>query len=255
MPVDLGTGGGSTTNICTTSPTDLQGQVDNLVSRVEELEKTVSQILGGNISVTQLSDISPSIGWVYDVTYMGTPGWTQTEYGSLIPPLGFTVSDILANAQANQMAIQHNGSAIGGGGASMAFFQSNGGSSFPLSLTWTTLQSQSFATNNTTSIDVAAGQYLLTVASAGPILRSGSVTSSNILRCTIGSFSGNNSLGFGAYWEANEGTTSARYVQGAMSCEFPDPVSDSTIVGTVSKSGTPTVTFTPVVLGIIKMNG
>jgi hypothetical protein len=32
-------------------------------------------------------------GWTGSVTYIGIDGWTQTEYGTLIPPFGFSHED------------------------------------------------------------------------------------------------------------------------------------------------------------------
>ena len=85
-------GGGSTMQICAVSPLDQQGAIDNLVSRVEELERIVSELLGANLNANQLSDISQQVGWVYGITYMGVEGWIQTASGSLIPPAGWTLS-------------------------------------------------------------------------------------------------------------------------------------------------------------------
>jgi len=112
MPLVPDDGGGSTGSTCTTSPTDQQGQIDNMLTRIETLETLISQIIGEDISAIQLSDISQDVGWVYNVTYMGIEGWTQTAAGTLIPPAGFTVSEILENAQANQLSTN------GGGGTS-----------------------------------------------------------------------------------------------------------------------------------------
>lgn len=102
--------------ICDASPMDMQANIDNILTRLTALEDVVAQILSGDVDAVQLSDISTSAGWLYDVTYMGIPGWTQTPAGTLIPPSGFTVSEILANAQAAQLAAWQDGAPIGGGG-------------------------------------------------------------------------------------------------------------------------------------------
>ena len=100
MPVsgDLGGGGGSW---CPVSPSDMAGQIDNLLSRIEQLEQDMAELKAQNTEAIQLSDLSASAGWIYDVVYMGVPGWTQTPAGTLIPPANgsFTVSQILADAQ------------------------------------------------------------------------------------------------------------------------------------------------------------
>jgi len=87
-----GGGGGSTLGACATSPFDQQTTIDNILSRMEELERIVSQMLGYDVTAGQLSDISQQVGWVYGITYMGTPGWIQTAAGTLIPPPGWTFS-------------------------------------------------------------------------------------------------------------------------------------------------------------------
>jgi hypothetical protein len=96
------TGGpiGTDSGVCSISPSDLVGYVGNLINRVKDLEQKVAELAAGNVEVNQLSDLSQQVGWVGGVTYMGVSGWTQTEYGTLIPPagvsfssLGFTLSD------------------------------------------------------------------------------------------------------------------------------------------------------------------
>lgn len=74
--------------VCAISPSDLVGYVGNLINLVKDLEQRVIELESGNIEANQLSDISQQVGWVSGVTYMGVPGWTQTSYGTLIPPTG-----------------------------------------------------------------------------------------------------------------------------------------------------------------------
>lgn len=76
--------------VCAISPSDLVGYTGNLINRVNELEQRIAELEAGNIEVNQLSDLSQRIGWVDGITYMGVEGWTQTSYGTLIPPPGFT---------------------------------------------------------------------------------------------------------------------------------------------------------------------
>jgi hypothetical protein len=83
--------GGTAGSICAISPSDLVGTIGNLISRIEDLEFALSQVLGANLHANTLGDISSQVGWVYNVEYMGVPGWIQTEYGTLIPPPGFTI--------------------------------------------------------------------------------------------------------------------------------------------------------------------
>jgi hypothetical protein len=86
--------------VCAISPSDLVGYTGNALNRIKELEQRVAELEAKNTEFNQLSDASQQVGWVGGVTYMGTAGWTQTEYGTLIPPpgvsfssLGFTLSD------------------------------------------------------------------------------------------------------------------------------------------------------------------
>ena len=76
--------------VCAISPSDLVGYVGNLINLVKDLEQRVIELESGNIEANQLSDLSQQVGWVDGITYMGIEGWTQTEYGTLIPPPGFT---------------------------------------------------------------------------------------------------------------------------------------------------------------------
>ena len=92
MALTPGDGGGSTASLCPISPTDQVQIVDNLLDRIQALEKAVSELLAVNVMANQLSDISQQIGWVTGITYMGVEGWTQTEAGTLIPPAGFSLS-------------------------------------------------------------------------------------------------------------------------------------------------------------------
>lgn len=87
-----GLGGGSASSVCIPSPSDQAQIIDNLINRIKLLEDAVTMLLAQNISVGQISELSEQIGWVGNVTYMGIPGWTQTEYGTLIPPPGFSLS-------------------------------------------------------------------------------------------------------------------------------------------------------------------
>ena len=81
-------------SVCSVTPSDQAGQIDNILSRLDAIEQAIRELQSQNISATQLSDIAASAGWIYDVTYMGTPGWTQTPAGTLIPPVGTSLSTL-----------------------------------------------------------------------------------------------------------------------------------------------------------------
>jgi len=243
------------TGICSISPSDMMGQLDNMLSRIEDLEKTIAELKASNTEAIQLSDLSQSAGWIYDVTYMGTAGWTQTPAGTLIPPVGFTVSEILASAQANQLAAYASAGIIGGGGLSTAKFYSIVGTipTGPSQVTfdWTTEQSASFATNNTTSITLTSGLYLITSHSS-QFYRT-STTSASTCHASIGSSVGNNTMYFMGYWASGETTISYRYFNTSMVVRFPDALDGYSISGVASKTGSITIVPPVIYLGISRL--
>lgn len=95
MPTLPRTPSGATTTaggLCVIGGADEAGQIQSLTERVARLEQALQYVLGEDISADQLSDISQNAGWITGVTYMGTEGWTRTQYGTLIPPPGFSFS-------------------------------------------------------------------------------------------------------------------------------------------------------------------
>jgi hypothetical protein len=86
-------GSGTAGSVCTISPSDLVGTIDNIITRMEKIETALMSILGANLHSGTLSELSQQVGWVYGVEYMGVEGWIQTEYGTLIPPAGFTIAN------------------------------------------------------------------------------------------------------------------------------------------------------------------
>lgn len=93
MPFDPGSGGaggGGSTDFCSISPSDQTGQISNILNRLQQIEAALAAILGTDVEALQLSDIANDLGWIYNVTYLGEPGWTQTPSGTLIPPTGWS---------------------------------------------------------------------------------------------------------------------------------------------------------------------
>lgn len=84
--------GGS--GFCSVSPSDLAWNTGNALNRLAELEQRVAELEAKVTEASQLSNISGQVGWVGGVTYMGIPGWTMTEYGTLIPPPGMSLSSL-----------------------------------------------------------------------------------------------------------------------------------------------------------------
>lgn len=96
MAVDPGDISGDS-GICSLSPADMAGALDNIITRLAAVENALIALLSTNIEAEQLSDISGDLGWIYNVTYLGIEGWTQTPAGTLIPPAGWTGLSTLAN--------------------------------------------------------------------------------------------------------------------------------------------------------------
>ena len=105
--------GGGSLPVCNVTPSDMAGQVDNLISRIESLEQSVSELSAANVSANQLSDLSQDAGWITGVTFMGTEGWTQTPFGTLIPPAGWTGLSSIIDGQTG-LSIYSGGSVPGG---------------------------------------------------------------------------------------------------------------------------------------------
>jgi len=101
MPMTPGDSGGgssappSTNNgVCSISPSDLVGYTGDALNRIKDLEQRVAELEAKIVQANQLSDLSQQVGWVGGIEYMGVSGWTQTEYGTLIPPPGMTLSSL-----------------------------------------------------------------------------------------------------------------------------------------------------------------
>jgi hypothetical protein len=76
--------------MCIIGGADEASQIQSLTERVTALERRLALLLGGDVEAGQLSDISQQVGWVHGITYLGTPGWTRTAAGTLIPPPGWS---------------------------------------------------------------------------------------------------------------------------------------------------------------------
>jgi hypothetical protein len=89
-------GGGSTsttdTGVCSITPSDLVGYTGSALNRIKDLEQRVAELEAKIVQANQLSDLAQQVGWVGGIEYMGVGGWTQTEYGTLIPPEGWTLA-------------------------------------------------------------------------------------------------------------------------------------------------------------------
>lgn len=83
-------GSGTTESVCTPSPSNMTGSLDNILYRLKALEDAMSQSLGINVHAGQLDEFGQQLGWV-ETTYLGQSGWYQNENGNLIPPPGMSI--------------------------------------------------------------------------------------------------------------------------------------------------------------------
>lgn len=258
-------GGGSTTTICTINPSDNVAVINNLISRISDIERFLSQLVGADVHADNLSELAANIGNILNGTIV-LPGDANSPYGdggSIPVPDDFTGTVISGNV----MVIWTNGvvsfelingeQTAGSGLLSTALFQIAGGAvaTGPSISTFdfTTLVSQSFVANNTSSLTMVSGLYLFTLSDSTGYARTGTAAAS-VLNTRCGSpISGNQNMGFGAGWASGEATTSRRHFNASMVARFPDDLSGTSITATGSKTGSPTIIAPPMILGISRI--
>jgi len=261
MPVanDGGGGYGGTAppgGLCQISVDDLIAYVGTLWTDVANLKTQVAALIATNIAVTDLSDLSGSLGNVV-INGNGIPPTVDAlpgQFTGLVLNSGvvMTVVDGVVTFQITPA----DGVTVGTGIFPTALFQMSGGAIAAgpagTDLTFTTITGQSFATNASTYIALASGLYLLTISS-GVISRT-STTAATTLQGLLGSnVSSAAAIGFGASWDSGETTISERYWSGALVASFPDGLSNSNVYGFLSKSGSPTVIAGPSSVSISKI--
>lgn len=173
---DFGTGGGTTEHVCAPNPQDTVAIIDNILTRMKSLEDAVTQIATYITRANQLSDIAQQVGWVDGVEYMGVGGWTQTEYGTLIPPPGITLSSLgitIPNVGTPQQLVimDADGNLVWGAGTDGALSGSAAGIG---QLDYGILEYANVggilnndSRNVTVSPNIASSQVTMTVANAG----------------------------------------------------------------------------------------
>lgn len=124
MPIvqDSGSsGGGSTTSICTPNPSDNLAILNNLLSRISDIERFLSLLVGADVYANNLSELATNLGNVAN----GTITLPQTGYisgGSIPVPSDFTgtfvsgnVTTIWENGTVRYEVTPSGGIVIGGG--------------------------------------------------------------------------------------------------------------------------------------------
>ncbi len=94
-----GTGGGTTGSICSISPSDNISTLGNLISRVADIEKFLSRLVGADVHADNLSELATNLGNVLNGTVM-LSGSQYSPYGpggSIPVPEGFTGSFLSGN--------------------------------------------------------------------------------------------------------------------------------------------------------------
>jgi len=86
----VGTGGGG--ELCLVSPSDMAGQIDNILTRLAKVEQVLSVLLGMDITAGSLDEISQNLGTMTMATLINAArGWTTegTFSGVAISTLGW----------------------------------------------------------------------------------------------------------------------------------------------------------------------
>lgn len=92
-------GGGSTTSICTINPSDNISIVNNLISRISDIERFLSQLVGADVHADNLSELADNIGNILNgtITLPGDGNSPYGEGGSIPVPDDFTGTVISGN--------------------------------------------------------------------------------------------------------------------------------------------------------------
>jgi hypothetical protein len=182
--------------------------------------------------------------------------------GSIPVPDGFTGTVIGGNVTTIwnngvvSFEVDYSQGVTAGSGVKTAIFQTSGGSvgagPTGTSLTFTTITSASFVTNNTSFLTLSSGLYLLTVG-GGSFARTSTSGESTVSGYIGSATSSNETVGFGFQWVSGETTVSRHYFTGCIVARFPDGNSQSQITGFMQKTGSTTVIGGPFRLGISKL--
>lgn len=96
----LDPGGGLTSGVCSISPTDDKAIIGNLIERISDIERFLSQIVAADVHANNLSELARDLGNVANGTLMlpNTPNSPWAGTGGTIPvPAGYNGSVINGN--------------------------------------------------------------------------------------------------------------------------------------------------------------
>lgn len=104
MPIDSdvytgGTGGGSTTSVCSISPSDNIAVLNNYGSRLSDIERFLSRVVAADVYASNLSDLAENLGNVLNGTIMlsSTSNSPYGVGGSIPVPSGYSGTVISGN--------------------------------------------------------------------------------------------------------------------------------------------------------------
>lgn len=92
-------GGGTTTSVCTPSPSDDLAITQNLIKRISDIERFLAQLVGADVYANNLSELATNIGNILNGT-ITLPGSGNSPYGpggSIPVPDGFNGTVISGN--------------------------------------------------------------------------------------------------------------------------------------------------------------
>ena len=258
-------GGGSTTNICTVNPSDNVAILNNLISRISDIEKFLSQLVGADVHADNLSELADNIGNILNGT-ITLPSDGNSPYGtggSIPVPDGFNGTVVSGNVTTIwtdgvvSFQVDNTGIVTGGGsGLQTALFQSSGGALATgpsvTNLTWTTVESQSFASNSGSTITLSSGLYLLTMGGGG--LSRTATSNATIADIRVGTQDDTAStMQYIFSWISGEQTTARPFANSVLVCNIPSSLGSFSITGTGSKTGAVSVTLSSIYLGISRL--
>lgn len=104
MPIDSdvytgGTGGGSTTSVCSISPSDNIAVLNNYGSRISDIERFLSRVVAADVYASNLADLAENMGNLLNGTIMlsSTSNSPYGVGGSIPVPTGYSGTVISGN--------------------------------------------------------------------------------------------------------------------------------------------------------------
>lgn len=121
-------GGGTTTTVCTPNPSDNVAILNNLISRISDIERFLSQLVGADVHADNLSELADNIGNILNGT-ITLPSDGNSPYGpggSIPVPDGFSGTVVSGNVTTIwengvvSFQVDNSGIVVGGSGGTTA---------------------------------------------------------------------------------------------------------------------------------------